>query len=146
MKIIKIVNNNIVTSLDEQNREIIVMGRGLGFGRKPGMTIEDEKVEKVFRLNSAGENQKLVDIIQDIPLEHIKAAAEKEHDWQLVSPNYEGVRIACTDEKEQGWFLLRQSLHDPVLPLNIESNVEGSVNRITDRVLALLSNFKALKQ
>lgn len=74
MKIIKIVNNNIVTSLDEQNREIIVMGRGLGFGRKPGMPIEDEKVEKVFRLNSAGENQKLVDIIQDIPLEHIKAA------------------------------------------------------------------------
>ena len=64
MKIIKIVNNNIVTSLDEQNREIIVMGRGLGFGRKPGMTIEDEKVEKVFRLNSAGENQKLVDIIR----------------------------------------------------------------------------------
>ena len=74
MKIIKIVNNNIVTSLDEQNREIIVMGRGLGFGRKPGMPIEDEKVEKVFRLNSAGENQKLVDIIQDIPLEHIKVA------------------------------------------------------------------------
>ena len=74
MKIIKIVNNNIVTSLDEQNREIIVMGRGLGFGRKPGMPIENEKVEKVFRLNSAGENQKLVDIIQDIPLEHIKAA------------------------------------------------------------------------
>ena len=74
MKIIKIVNNSIVTSLDEQNREIIVMGRGLGFGRKPGMPIEDEKVEKVFRLNSAGENQKLVDIIQDIPLEHIKAA------------------------------------------------------------------------
>ena len=74
MKIIKIVNNNIVTSLDEQNREIIVMGRGLGFGRKPGMPIEDEKVEKVFRLNSAGESQKLVDIIQDIPLEHIKAA------------------------------------------------------------------------
>lgn len=74
MKIIKIVNNNIVTSLDEQNREIIVMGRGLGFGRKPGMTIDDGKVEKVFRLNSAGENQKLVDIIQDIPLEHIKVA------------------------------------------------------------------------
>ena len=38
------------------------------------MTIDDGKVEKVFRLNSAGENQKLVDIIQDIPLEHIKVA------------------------------------------------------------------------
>lgn len=79
-------------------------------------------------------------------LEHIKTAAEKESDWQLVSPNYEGVRIACTGEEEQGWFLLRQSLHDPVLPLNIESNVEGGVNRITERVLSLLSDFKALKQ
>ncbi|MBF1515049.1 MAG: phosphomannomutase/phosphoglucomutase, partial [Prevotella pallens] len=79
-------------------------------------------------------------------LEHIKTAAEKEQDWQLVSPNYEGVRIACTGEEEQGWFLLRQSLHDPVLPLNIESNVEGGVNRITERVLNLLSDFKALKQ
>ena len=79
-------------------------------------------------------------------LEHIKAAAQKESDWQLVSPNYEGVRVACMGEKEQGWFLLRQSLHDPVLPLNIESNVEGGVSRITDRVLALLADFKALKQ
>ena len=79
-------------------------------------------------------------------LEHIKMAAEKEQDWQLVSPNYEGVRIACKGEEEQGWFLLRQSLHDPVLPLNIESNVEGGVNCITERVLNLLSDFKALKQ
>ena len=79
-------------------------------------------------------------------LEHIKTAVEKDSDWQLVSPNYEGVRIACTGEEEQGWFLLRQSLHDPVLPLNIESNVEGGVNRITERVLSLLSDFKALKQ
>mgnify|MGYP000843680046 CR=1 FL=1 len=77
-------------------------------------------------------------------LEHIKTAVEKESDWQLVSPNHEGVRIACTGEEEQGWFLLRQSLH--VLPLNIESNVEGGVNRITERVLNLLSDFKALKQ
>ena len=86
MKIIKIVNNNIVTSLDEQNREIIVMGRGLGFGRKPGMPIEDEKVEKVFRLNSAGENQKLVDIIQDIPLEHPQPKLHR-HQMQQPAPS-----------------------------------------------------------
>ena len=74
MKIIKTVNNNIVTSVDEQKREIVVMGRGIGFGKKPGMEIEDGKAEKIFRLSSVGENQKLIDIIQDIPLEHIKAA------------------------------------------------------------------------
>ena len=74
MKITKLVNNNIVTSEDMQGREIIVMGRGLGFGKKSGMEIDVGKIEKVFRLSSEGENQKLVDMIQDIPIEHITAA------------------------------------------------------------------------
>ena len=74
MKIVKVVNNNIVTSEDEQKRELIVMGRGLGFEKKPGQDIPDEKVEKIFRLESSSQNKKLIDIIQDIPLEHIKAA------------------------------------------------------------------------
>jgi len=38
----------------------------------------------------------------------------------LVEPNYEGVRIAFDNEKVKGWCLLRKSLHDPKLPLNIE--------------------------
>ena len=74
MKITKIVNNNIVTSADEHGMEIIVMGRGLGFGQKPGCDIPDNKIEKIFRLSSQHDNQKLLDIIEDIPLEHIHAA------------------------------------------------------------------------
>lgn len=35
---------------------------------------------------------------------------------------------------EDGWFLLRLSLHDPVLPLNIESNVAGGVERMRRRL------------
>ena len=74
MKVTKIVNNNIVTSVDDHGMEIIVMGRGLGFGQKPGCEIPENKVEKIFRLSSQTENKKLLDIIEDIPLEHIKAA------------------------------------------------------------------------
>ena len=74
MKIVKTVNNNIVTSEDEQKREVIVMGRGLGFGKKPGQEIPDDKIEKIFRLETPAQNNKLLSIIQDIPLEHIKAA------------------------------------------------------------------------
>ncbi len=29
-----------------------------------------------------------------------------------------------------GWFLLRLSVHDPILPLNAESNVPGGVRQI----------------
>lgn len=79
-------------------------------------------------------------------LKHIKSEAEKQAGWQMVTPNYEGVRIACKAEDEQGWFLLRQSLHDPVLPLNIESDVKGGVANIEKKVNALLAAFTALEK
>jgi hypothetical protein len=40
--------------------------------------------------------------------------------------------------------LLRLSLHDPVLPLNIESNVAGGVNSIRQKLLACLQRFDDL--
>ena len=44
MKIAKIINNNVVSTCDEEGREIIVMGRGVGFKAKEGSTIDEEKV------------------------------------------------------------------------------------------------------
>lgn len=79
-------------------------------------------------------------------LDHLKASCTTQPGWQLVEPNYEGVRIACTSPDERGWLLLRQSLHDPVLPLNIESDVDGGVARIEQRVMKLLAGFKDLKR
>ena len=31
MKVLNVINNNVVSSLDEKNREIVVMGMGIGF-------------------------------------------------------------------------------------------------------------------
>lgn len=56
-------------------------------------------------------------------LEDLQTAASSQEGWEIVAPNHEGIRVACTSAGERGWFLLRQSLHDPVLPLNIESDV-----------------------
>ncbi len=65
--------------------------------------------------------------------------------WEVVSPNYEGLRVRCTSSNEEGWFLLRMSLHDPVMPLNIESNIEGGVEIIATKLELLLQNFHGLK-
>lgn len=59
----------------------------------------------------------------------------RQGDWEIVPNNYEGVRVACSNANEDGWLLLRLSLHDPVLPLNIESNVGGGVEKIRDRLI-----------
>lgn len=70
---------------------------------------------------------------------------ESQADWEMVSPNYEGVRVNCKSELEKGWFLLRLSLHDPVIPLNIESNISGGVSKIANRLLNFFQQFEDLE-
>ncbi|MDX1976533.1 MAG: phosphomannomutase/phosphoglucomutase, partial [Pseudanabaenaceae cyanobacterium bins.68] len=66
-------------------------------------------------------------------------------DWQIVPNNYEGVRVACKGAAENGWFLLRMSLHDPVMPLNLESNVPGGVAHMRQRLLEQLAKVEQLE-
>lgn len=54
--------------------------------------------------------------------------------WEEVNNNYEGLRVMCNNEYEKGWFLIRLSLHEPVMPLNIESDVEGGVESIVKKL------------
>lgn len=73
--------------------------------------------------------------------------------WDIAPDNFEGVRINSTLPNQKGWFLLRLSLHDPVIPLNIESEVEGGMNEIAQSLYQFfkkydkldLSAFKALE-
>ncbi|MGM3176031.1 BglG family transcription antiterminator LicT [Dickeya lacustris] len=44
----KVLNNSLVLSVDDDNREVIVMGKGIGFNSKPGDEIAPEKIEKLF--------------------------------------------------------------------------------------------------
>lgn len=69
---------------------------------------------------------------------------QNQPNWKIVSPNYEGIRVRCTSEEEQGWFLLRLSLHDPVIPLNIESNIKGGVNKIATQLKQFFQEFPHL--
>lgn len=50
--------------------------------------------------------------------------------WQIAPDNHEGLRVSFPEGQGDGWFLLRLSVHDPILPLNAESNVPGGVRQI----------------
>ena len=43
MVIEKVINNNIVSAYDEDGREVVIMGRGIGFGVKPGARIGNRR-------------------------------------------------------------------------------------------------------
>ncbi|WMJ80458.1 phosphomannomutase/phosphoglucomutase [Clostridium sp. MB40-C1] len=69
---------------------------------------------------------------------------EDKEGWVIVPDNYEGIRVSCSKEHGDGWFLLRISLHDPVMPLNIESNSNGGVKFIISSLIEFLSRYKEL--
>lgn len=49
-------------------------------------------------------------------LERFGTFALSQDGWKIVSPNYEGVKVSFPS----GWILIRMSLHEPVMPVNIE--------------------------
>jgi len=72
-------------------------------------------------------------------LDGLSAAADTHEGWKKAEKNYEGVRVSVPEYK--GWFLLRLSLHDPILPLNIESDVPGGAQAILDQLSPILAGF-----
>ena len=67
----KPINNNILRVVDPTGCELIVTGRGLGFGAKPGYKLDAGKVERSYRMTSPAVQQKLVELLEQIPYEHL---------------------------------------------------------------------------
>ena len=76
MKIDKVINNNLIRAFDKNNKEVLVMGCGLGFKKKIGEEIDSDKIEKVYYLEDANSTNKLVSLLSEIPLEVIQACNE----------------------------------------------------------------------
>jgi len=66
--------------------------------------------------------------------------------WHIAPDNREGVRINfdLNGGYGNGWFLLRLSVHDPVLPLNLESDVEGGVRQMAKALYAVLAGSEGI--
>lgn len=76
MTIEKVINNNVVTAIDESNEEVVLMGKGIGFQAKSGEIIPQNKVEKKFVLSGKAEIGKFEEVVSSIPLEHLDVCIE----------------------------------------------------------------------
>ena len=72
MQITRIINNNIVISEDNSHREVVLMGRGLGFQRHPGDVIDSDKVEKTYIMKDHGMTHRFQQMVADIPIERLE--------------------------------------------------------------------------
>ncbi|MCR4672088.1 MAG: phosphomannomutase/phosphoglucomutase [Lachnospiraceae bacterium] len=66
--------------------------------------------------------------------------------FHIVEPNYEGIRVSFDDAEVKGWLLIRKSLHDPVMPMNIESSVPGGTDIIYERIRPFIEKCTRLKR
>lgn len=71
--------------------------------------------------------------------------AEKQDGWQVADDNREGIRVSFGKENGNGWFLLRLSVHDPIMPLNIESDSTGGVDLIYNQLFEFLKTTSGLE-
>ena len=120
----------------------------LARGKKLGYTLEsliaslEEPAESVeFRMNILVEDFKPYG--QEV-IEKLNVYAQSREGWSLAPSNYEGVRVNLDEAHGNGWFLLRLSLHDPLLPLNIESNDVGGAKKIASELAGFLAEFDKL--
>ncbi|KAF2295762.1 hypothetical protein GH714_033890 [Hevea brasiliensis] len=73
-------------------------------------------------------------------LKHLENSVDLDPKLQKAPVNYEGVRASGYG----GWFLLRLSLHDPVLPLNIEAPSNDDAVKLGLSVASAVKEFVAL--
>lgn len=70
---IKIFNNNAVSAVMPDGREIIVLGKGIGFNKRPGDEINDRLAEKIYYVQSEMQT-KFLQMLQDVQPDVMKAA------------------------------------------------------------------------
>ncbi len=120
----------------------------LARAKKMGYTLEslieslEEPAESVeFRMNILLDDFKPYG--QDV-IDTLTKYAESKDGWSLAPSNFEGVRVNLDANHGNGWFLLRLSLHDPLLPLNIESNDVGGAKKIAKELAEFIAKYDKL--
>jgi beta-glucoside operon transcriptional antiterminator len=66
----------VVSAFDPKGKEVLVMGKGIGFQAKKGKEIDKNLVEKVFYLETQTEVDKFKELLANLPLEHIQVSNE----------------------------------------------------------------------
>jgi len=123
---------------------LIELARGKEEGYTLASLISDlaEPAESAeFRMNIGREDfkaygQQVLDALRD--------HAARQSGWSIAPNNFEGVRVDLDQEHGNGWFLLRLSLHDPLMPLNIESDNVGGVKTIARELAAFVAGYEDL--
>lgn len=76
MKIAKVINNNVISVLQSDGSELVIMGKGLAFQKKPGQDVDQLKIQKVFALKNKETSDNFKMLLREVPVDHMMAVEE----------------------------------------------------------------------
>lgn len=117
-------------------RIVIELARGCDFERLLS-PLEMPAEEREYRMNINAEDFRSYGLAV---INALTRFAEEQDGLTVADDNREGVRISTPN----GWFLLRLSVHDPVMPMNFESRVNGGIDEDIAVIMPLLRSFDLL--
>ncbi|MGM0415119.1 MAG: phosphomannomutase/phosphoglucomutase, partial [Bacillota bacterium] len=101
--------------------------------------LEEANIKKEFRMDIDLKDHK--NYGQQV-IDDLKDYVDEISGWELAPNNYQGIRI---NTGGNDWFLLRMSLHDPVLVLNIECDADRKLNKTLNKIKEFLNNYDSIK-
>ena len=95
----KVINNNVVSAFDDEQHELVIMGRGIAFQKKSGDPIDEERIEKVFSIQNKDISEKFKTLLYDIPIEYMQVCeAIIEHARTTLNKNLnDSIYVTLTD-------------------------------------------------
>ena len=76
MNVFRPINNNIVSAFDEKEREVVVIGKGIGYKARKGDLIPANKIDKIFVMSSQDNMERLKELFASLPAKYIEITDE----------------------------------------------------------------------
>lgn len=98
-RISRVIGNNYVLAHDEDGREIILRGLGIGFKKQPGDLVPARNVERIYAMRDPEQSSRLSNLLSDVPPEFLDVSTEiiETAEKQLGRRLSENVYITLTD-------------------------------------------------
>ncbi|WP_259317881.1 CAT RNA binding domain-containing protein [Holdemanella biformis] len=72
----KVLNSSVVLVSDNENNEFILLGKGIGYGKKPGESIDQSASNQMFVPVENTKSKQFEELMDDIPIDILTITQE----------------------------------------------------------------------
>ncbi|WLD92283.1 glucose PTS transporter transcription antiterminator GlcT [Alkalihalobacillus sp. AL-G] len=141
-KVQKVLNNNVVIATDLEKKEVVLIGKGIGFSKQANDSLDSKKVDKLYILEDQLEQDQYKQLLEQVEESFILVMNDviRYSEEQLQTEFNEHIHIALTDHLAFAIKRIQQGL-DLVNPFLTETQLlYPKEYTVAEDVVKLISN------